>query len=124
LVPTEVCTSGCVRVASVTMAGRMIGWPRGQCTPDAVNRVTATISVTDERGNALAGVSVRGRFLDDYWTDAGVTGSTNARGIVRFVQTGPACVGAVAFLVDDAARPGRVLDRTTGRLTSYVIPRN
>jgi hypothetical protein len=104
------------------MAGKMIGWPRGQCTPDAFNLVAATITVTDERGNPLRGITVKGRFLDDYWTDAPVRGTTNRRGIVRFVRTGPPCVGAVAFFVDDAARPGRVFDRRTGHLTSYVIP--
>jgi len=122
LVPVEVCTSGCLRVASIRMTGRMIGRPRGQCTPDAFNRVAASITVTDEGGRPLRGVTVEGRFLDDYWTDAPVRGTTNWRGIARFVHTGPPCVGAVAFFVDDASRLGRVLDRGTGQLTSFVIP--
>ena len=123
LVPATECTDGCVRASSIEMSGAMIGRPRGQCTESAFNRVTATISVTDESGTPLRGVSVRGRFLDDYWTDAPFAGATNRLGRVKFVHTGPACVGAVAFLVDDAASPGRSLDRTTGQLTSYVIPR-
>jgi hypothetical protein len=80
------------------------------------------VTVTDEAGQPLADVQVAGHFLDDYWLDRRVTGKTNDRGRVRFVHDGPACVGAVAFLVDRAAAPGRTFDRTTGILTDWVIP--
>jgi len=33
-----------------------------------------------------------------------------------------ACVGAVAFLVTLARMPARTFDRTTGKLTDFVIP--
>jgi hypothetical protein len=51
-----------------------------------------------------------------------VRGTTNWRGIARFAHTGPPCVAAVAFFVNDASRLGGVLDRSTGQLTSFVIP--
>ena len=123
LVAAEACGTGCIRVGSIQMLGRMIGFPRGQCTSRAFNYVTATLTVADERGKALSGATVTGRFLDDYYLDEPVTGTTSGRGTVKFTHKGPACVGAIAILVDDVAKTGRVLDRTTGTLTNYVIPR-
>jgi hypothetical protein len=69
----------------------------------------------------LRGVRVTG-FLDDYWLDQQVAGRTTPKGTIRFVHDGPACVGAVAFLVARAAMSGRVFDRTIGVLADYVIP--
>jgi len=89
---------------------------------DAKNRVLVRLEVTDEAGAKLRLVRVRGRFLDDYWMDKPVSGTTNLRGVVWFTHEGLACVGAVAFLVDDAAKGSSVLDRTTGVLTGSVIP--
>ena len=124
LVPAEPCTAGCIRVTSLEMTGVFVPEPGmpGQCTPDAHNDVTAEVSVSDENGDALAGVFVQGRFLDDYWTDHPVSGTTDAQGIVTFADTGPACVGAVAFLVDEATAAARTLDRTSGILVNDVIP--
>ena len=124
LVPVEPCADQCVRVASLTMTGRMIserGKP-GQCTDLARNTVSAKLLVTDENGLPLRGATVRGRFLDDYFLDATVTVTTNRKGIATAKHDGPACVGAIAFLVEGASGGGRTLDRTTGVLTSYVIP--
>jgi hypothetical protein len=122
LVPAERCTTGCSRVASIQMTGRMIGFPRGQCTANARNNVTATLTVTNEGGARQPNATVRARFLDDYYLDQPVTGRTGRRGTVRLVHTGPACVGAIAILVDDVDRLGRPLDFTTGELTDHVVP--
>lgn len=124
LVGTASCGANCIRIGNLKMTGKFIPDPKapGQCTPDASNHVVAKVRVTDEFGNALRGVVVKGRFLDDYWLDKVVTGTTNTKGIVKFVHNGPACVGAVAFLVDDATKAGRSFDRTKGILTNYVIP--
>lgn len=122
LVAAEACGTGCIRVASIQMLGKMTGFPRGQCTSKASDYVTATLTLTDEKGNALSGATVTGRFLDDYYLDEPVTGTTSRKGMVTFTHTGPACVGAIAILVDDVEKTGGVLDRTTGTLTNYVIP--
>ncbi len=123
LVPAEPCTASCVRVAGVQMQGRFVTPSPGYCVPSAYNKVSAIVTVTDEAGNALRGVTVSGRFLDDYWTDKPVTARTGRNGTARFNYQGPACVGTVAFLVDEAISNGRALDRTTGTLTGSVIPR-
>ena len=120
--PAEACGSGCIRVASIQMVGKMIGWPPGQCTSRASDYVTATLTVTDELGAPLPGATITGRFLDDYYLDEPLTGTTSNKGTVRFVHKGPACVGAIAIFVDDVTKAGRVLDPTTGALTNYVIP--
>jgi hypothetical protein len=125
LVGTAPCGANCVQVGSLTMRGKFIRDPNAppdSCTPSASNHVVATVSVTDEVGRPLRGVVIKGRFLDDYWVDKVVSGTSNRKGIVRFVHDGVACVGAVAFLVDDAAKAGRSFDRTKGILTNYVIP--
>jgi hypothetical protein len=124
LVPAEACTTGCARVASIQMLGKFINDPRhrGQCTPRASDLVTATLSVTDELGQPLAGATVTARFLDDYYLDEPLTAATSAKGTVLFVHRGPACVGAIAVLVDDVTQTRRVLDRATGTLTNFVIP--
>jgi hypothetical protein len=124
LVPVQGCDASCIRVARIQMTGRFVDDPGdpGQCTPEASNEVTAALLVTDESGNRLRGVRVVGHFLDDYWLDELAVGTTNQRGLVRFVHRGPACVGAVAFLATQAVKTGRTFDRTSGELTDYVIP--
>jgi hypothetical protein len=124
LVPVEPCVDQCARVASLDMTGRMIserGKP-GQCTDLARNTVSAKLLVTDESGQPLRGATVRGRFLDDYFLDTTVTLTTNRKGIATAKHDGPACVGAVAFLVESVNAGGRTLDRTSGVLTNFVIP--
>jgi hypothetical protein len=124
LVPAGGCTTDCVRVSDLQMRGTFIEDPNdpGQCTPNASDHVVAKLTVNDESGHRLRGVKVTGHFLDDYWLDQEVAGRTTPKGTIRFVHDGPACVGAVAFLVARAAMSGRVFDRTTGVLTDYVIP--
>jgi hypothetical protein len=116
------CITNCSRVASIQLVGKMLGFPRGQCTTQASNSVTATLTVTDELGKPLAGAAVAGRFLDDYYLNELVAGVTNRKGTVKLTHKGPACVGAIALLVDNVTQGSRRLDRTTGILTNYVIP--
>jgi probable HAF family extracellular repeat protein len=126
LTPAVACETGCTIVSAILMRGKFIEDPAdpGSCTPDgeAHNVVRAAVIVKDENGAPLQGVVVRGRFLDDYWTNKPVTGTTNALGRVTFGNNGPCGVGAVAFLVDSAQLPPRVFDRTTGIVTKFVIP--
>ena len=60
--------------------------------------------------------------MDDYWTNRAVGAQTNAKGIALIRFQGPPCVGAVALLVTGASSPGRILDRTIGEMTNFVIP--
>lgn len=124
LTPALACTAGCLRVSAMQVLGKFISDPGapGSCTLNAKNRVQAALQVTNETGAKLRGVLVSGRFLDDYWMNKPVSGITNQRGIVAFKHEGLACVGAVAFLVDNATKGASILDRTTGILTRYVIP--
>jgi hypothetical protein len=86
------------------------------------NLSTVSVTVTNETGAALGNVQVSGRFLDDYWTDNVVTGTTSASGVVTWSNKGLCGVGAIAFLVDKASLGTRTLDRTRGTLSGYVIP--
>jgi hypothetical protein len=126
LTPTTPCGANCLVVSSLVMTGQFVQDPAfpGSCFQGGsmFNRSTATVTVTSEAGAPLAGVQVRGRFLDDYWTDHQVVGTTNASGMVSWTDTGPCGVGAIAFLVDQATLSSRTLDRTRGTLTAWVIP--
>jgi hypothetical protein len=125
LTPATPCVSGCAR-AVAWIRGRFVQDPSepGSCSPTggAYNLIRSAVMVTDETGAQLEGVTVTGRFLDEYWTDHVVSGTTDARGTVTFSSQGPCGVGAAAFLVDTAQRGALVLDRTTGILTRWVIP--
>jgi probable HAF family extracellular repeat protein len=125
LVPATPCASGCAR-AAVALRGKFVQDPSqpGSCSQSgaAFNVVRTTVTVKDENGTPLEGMTVRGRFLDDYWTDHVVSGTTNANGVVAFPYQGPCGVGAVAFLVDSARRRPLVFDRTIGTVTRWVIP--
>jgi hypothetical protein len=126
LVPAAGCDANCIRVAALQMRGDFVEDPSdpGSCSPDldAYNRAQVKLTVTSETGAGLGGVVVSGRFLDEYWTDDPVTGTTNSRGIVTFSTRGPCGVGAVAFLVDSATGGSRTFDRTVGVVTGWVIP--
>jgi hypothetical protein len=126
LVPVTPCAGNCIVVSQLVMTGTFVDDPSnpGRCTMGgpAHNLVTARLTVTNEAGVRLAGVRVNGRFLDDYWTNRPVSGTTNTQGIVQFTVELPCGVGAVAFLVDKASVSGRRFDRTTGILTRFVIP--
>jgi hypothetical protein len=117
LVAAAPCAANCTQVATLEMKGKGPAY----CDQGKAH-AGARITVTNEAGNPLPGVRVTGHFLDDYWLDQIVTGQTNAQGRVVFRHDGPPCVGAIAFLVTDAAMAGRIFDRTVGTLTNYVIP--
>ena len=86
------------------------------------NDFGARVTVTNEFGTVLPGALVSGRFLDDYWMNRRVSGTTNAQGWVQFQSSGVCGVGAIAFLVDNVVAGNRTFDRTTGILTNYKIP--
>lgn len=116
LVPVSPCAASCVRVVALEMTARSVSSCR------STNVVTAELSVTDESGAPLSGVTLKGRFLDDYYLNAKISGVSSSEGKVRFVHRGPACVGAIAFFVDAAKASGRTFDRTLGQLTNFIIP--
>lgn len=124
LAPVRACVGACLRVASLVMTGVFVDDPKnpGSCTPKARNRVKARLRVTDAAGNPQAGVKIQARYLDDYDLNRPLTGRTNANGDVTLKHEGPACVGAVALLVEKASLPGWKLDRTKGVLNGQVIP--
>lgn len=124
LVPVQPCTTNCLRVSSLTVTGKITYPPRspGRCTARAKTTASAQLKVVDENGLAVPGAVVTGRFLDDYYLDGKVTLTTNSQGLVTAQHSGPACVGAIAFFVDGVSKTGRTLDRTSGKLTSFVIP--
>lgn len=126
LVPAAPCTgAACVRVSRLKMTGRVAWEPgkTGQCTDGARNHVKATVSVVDADGLPLPGATVRARFMDDGVLDAPASAVTRASGSATLRHQGPACVGAVALLVEDVIAPGRQLDRSSGRLVHSVLPR-
>ena len=126
LTPVVPCGSNCIIVSSLAMTGQFVQDPAfpGSCIQGGKmhNLTTVTATVTSETGAPLANVVVNGRFLDDYWTNNPVSGTTNGAGVVKWTYKGPCGVGAVAFLVDGATLSTRRLDRTRGRLTNFVIP--
>lgn len=124
LAPIEPCTSNCIRISAMQLKGKFISDPAfpGYCTDAASNRVQATLTVKNELGAPLRGITVSGHFMDDYWTDKPVTARTNSSGVAKFTFSGPACVGAIAFLVDNATGSGMSFDKTTGQLLKQVIP--
>ena len=126
MTPVTPCGANCLVSSSLVMTGQFVQDPAfpGSCFQGGkmYNLSTAKVTVTDETGAALANVQVSGRFMDDYWTNNPVTGTTNASGVVTWSYKGLCGVGAIAFLVDNASLGTRSLDRTRGTLASYVIP--
>jgi hypothetical protein len=126
MIPADTCGANCIKIAALQMRGEFVEDPSdpGSCAPDldAYNRVRVKLLVTSETGARLSGVVVSGRFLDEYWTNTPVSGTTNASGVVSFRNRGPCGVGAVAFLVDSATSGTRTFDRTVGVVTGWVIP--
>lgn len=126
LSPAQACTSGCIRISNAQVRARFIQDPQypGQCTPGgrAYNSVRVNLRVRSETGAPLQGVVVSGRFLDDYWTNAQVSGTTNGQGVLTLKYRGPCGVGAIAFLVDSAVKAPMVLDKTAGVLSAWAIP--
>lgn len=126
LTPAVICGSNCLVVSSLVMTGQFVQDPAfpGSCFQGGkmYNLTTATATVTSETGAPLGNVQVNGRFLDDYWTNQPVTGTTNASGVVTWSHKGLCGVGAIAFLVDNATLGTRRFDRTRGMVTNWVIP--
>jgi hypothetical protein len=118
LLPGEPCTTNCLRVTTILMKGK------GPAFCDQGNaQVKARVTVANEAGMRMSGVTVTGHFFDDYYLDETVVGTTNTQGQATFAHLGPPCIGAIALLITDATSvPARTLDRTTGLLTSYIIP--
>lgn len=126
LTPAQPCTSGCIRVSNLVVTAKFVQDPQhpGQCGPGtrAFNVVRVSLRVRSETGEPLQGVVVSGRFLDDYWTNAPVSGTTNSLGIVKLKYRGPCGVGATAFLVDSAVKAPLAFDKTVGALSGWAIP--
>ena len=126
MTPVKACESNCLVSSSLVMTGQFVQDPRspGSCYQGGTmyNLSSAKVTVTSETGAALGNVQVSGRFLDDYWTNYPVTGTTNSAGVVSWTYRGSCGVGAVAFLVEQATLGSRSFDRTRGSLASYVIP--
>ncbi|MFO0984245.1 MAG: hypothetical protein U1E76_21405 [Planctomycetota bacterium] len=128
LTPAWHCTGNCMRVANVALTADFIPDPsdptQDHCAPDlsAHDEATATITVTDALGIPMANAKVFGRFMDEYWTNELAVGTTDGAGVVSFFHSGPCGVGAISFLVDDVIKPGFVLDKTTGILTTWAVP--
>ena len=126
MTPAAACGANCLVSSSLVMTGQFVQDPAnpGSCFQGGrmYNLSSATVTMTSETGAPLANVQVSGRFLDDYWTDRRVTGTSNAAGMVSWSYQGPCGVGAIAFLVDNAVLGTRSFDRTRGTLAQYVIP--
>jgi hypothetical protein len=126
LTPAHACTVDCLVSRALTLTAQFVEDPKlpGSCVQGGkmYNLASAAVTITGETGVPLANVQVSGRFLDDYWTNQPVTGTTNASGVVSWSYRGLCGVGAIAFLVDDATLGTRTLDRTQGTLTGYAIP--
>ena len=126
LAPVTPCTSDCLVSRSLTIAAQFLQDRTlpGSCVPGGqmYNISAVSVTFTSETGVPLANVAVSGRFLDDYWTNRQVTGTTDASGVVSWSHKGPCGVGAVAFLVENAALGTRTFDRTRGTLSGSVIP--
>jgi len=126
MTPTTACGANCLVSSSLAMTGQFVQDPKfpGSCFQGGTmyNLSSATVTITSETGAPIANVLVSGRFLDDYWTNNAVIGTTNAAGVVSWSYKGPCGVGAIAFLVEKATLGTRSFDRTRGTLVSYVIP--
>jgi probable HAF family extracellular repeat protein len=124
LTPDEPCLTDCLVVDALKMKSTFVPEPGkpDQCTNKASTDVKVKVTVLDETGAPVQGASVTGVFLDDYWTNASVTQTTDAQGFAKFKKTLPACIGTTAFLVDDVTKAGQTFDRTTGTLVEAKIP--
>jgi len=128
LTPASACGTSCIKVSSLAVQAKFHQDPNdpGHCTSgnkNEYNQVQARATVTSETGAKLSGVLVRGRFMDEYWTNAVVSGTTNAQGIVQFNFKGPCGVGTEAFIVENATKAPLVFDKTVGVLAGSALPR-
>jgi probable HAF family extracellular repeat protein len=129
LTPATPCGASCIRVSNLVVSATFHQDPNdpGHCTPgnsNEYNLVRAEATVTSETGARLRGVLVRGRFMDQYWTNALVSGTTNAEGIVQLKFKGPCGVGTEAFIVENATKAPLVFDKTVGVLAGSALPQS
>ena len=127
LTPVDACTTSCIRVSTLRLKAKFHQDPNdpGHCTPGnekEYNVVHARATVTNETGARLSGVLVNGRFMDQYWTNALVSGTTDAKGIVQFKFKGPCGVGTESFIVENATKAPLIFDKTAGVLTGSALP--
>lgn len=126
LTPAVTCGANCIVSSTLVMTGQFVQDPAnpGACYQGGTmyNRTTATVTLTSETGAPLANAQVVGRFMDDYWTNRTMNGTTDAAGVVTFTHVGLCGVGAIAFLVDGATHGTRTFDRTRGKVADFVIP--
>ena len=127
LTPSNSCSGSCIRVSTLLVQAKFHQDPNdpGHCSPGnkkEYNLVRATATVTDETGARLSGVLVSGRFMDQYWTNAQVSGTTNAQGRVQFNFKGPCGVGTEAFVIENATKSPLVFDKTVGALAGSALP--
>ncbi len=126
LTPAVPCGVNCLVSSTLVMTGQFVQDPAapGSCFQGGkmYNYSTATVTMTSETGAPLANAQVSGRFMDDYWTNKVVSGTTNAAGVVTFAHTGLCGVGAIAFLIDGATLGTRTFDKTRGKVADFVIP--
>src|SRR4051812_8081396 len=88
------CGASCIKVSLLLVQGKFHQDPNnpGHCTlgnKKEYNLVRARAIITDQNGARLSGVLVSGRFMDQYWTNAPVSGTTNTQGVVQFDFKGP-----------------------------------
>ena len=127
LTHASACVSSCMKVSTLVLKTKFHQDPAdpGHCTfgnKKEYNLARATVTVTSETGAKLAGVVVSGRFMDEYWTNAAVSGTTNSQGAVQFSFKDSCGVGAETFLVDNLTKSGLTFDKTAGVLSVYQIP--
>jgi hypothetical protein len=128
LTPVTTCGASCIKVSALAVQAKFHQDPNdpGHCTPgnkNEYNLVQARATVTSETGAKLIGVLVTGRFMDQYWTNTRVSGTTNSQGIVQFSFKGPCGVGTEAFIVENATKAPLVFDKTLGVLAGSALPK-
>ncbi len=128
LTPVKACAADCIRVSALRLNAKFHQDPNDpdHCTPGnekEFNLVRVRATLTNETGAKLSGVLVKGRFMDQYWKNAVVSGTTDAKGIVEFKLKGPCGVGTESFIVEGATSQSLVFDKTVGVLTGSAIPK-
>ena len=128
LTPASACGASCIRVSNLVVSATFHQDPNdpGHCTPGNKNEYNLTharATVTSETGARLSGVLVRGRFMDQDWTNARVSGTTNTQGVVQLNFKGPCGVGTEAFIVENATKAPLVFDKTVGVLAGSALPK-
>jgi hypothetical protein len=117
LTPTTACTTGtCLHVASVTIAATN----PNRCT-GATRTATASVTVRNQNGAAVAGANVRVTLMTQNST-ATRTASTSSTGVATVSAKLGTCEGTVTALVESVSKVGTGFDRSTGVLVRSVLP--